>query len=382
MESKKVIRSSPRKHRHNNGATTARRMGGSSGATQRFGGVWCTTSFFYMPLLILLLLLWHDDDATVRVSAFSLTSSTSSSSSFTTRVSSMVQQTDHKLVMTRMQNSKNNKRIGSSRLFMVVDDDDTNNSNKKGSASPPLSSFVASTSAGGGGGSSDSNSSESNVHNNEQQIDRPSDDVSSSGPVASFMTGFQKWFRSPDAKADLQTYFISLFIALLLRFAIIEPRYIPSLSMYPSFDIGDQIAVEKVTKRLKPLYRREVIVFRPPAAFQEIIQKQYGGGTNKIQREALIKRIVAIAGDTVQVNQQGILLINGVLQDEPYLAEPAAFYVYGPVVVPPGQVLVLGDNRNQSLDGHIWGFLPVENVIGRAVFKYWPPWRVGNDGMY
>lgn len=193
-------------------------------------------------------------------------------------------------------------------------------------------------------------------------------------------SGIQNWMKSPEAKEDIKTYFTSLFVALLLRFIIIEPRFIPSLSMYPTFDIGDQIAVEKVTKRIKPLYRREVVVFRPPSAFQEVIQKQYGG-PSKIQREALIKRIVAIAGDTVQVDRQGVLLINGVAQEEPYTAE-LANYIFGPVTVPPGNVLVLGDNRNQSLDGHIWGFLPEENVIGRAVFKYWPPWRVGNNGMY
>ena len=52
-------------------------------------------------------------------------------------------------------------------------------------------------------------------------------------------------------------------------------------------------------------------------------------------------------------------------------------YEWGPMVVPAGKVMVLGDNRNHSLDSHIWGFLPRENVIGRAVFKYWPLWRVG-----
>ena len=69
------------------------------------------------------------------------------------------------------------------------------------------------------------------------------------------------------------------------------------------------------------------------------------------------------------------------MQEEPYTAEDAA-YEFGPVTVPPGTVLVLGDNRNHSLDGHIWGFLPTKNVIGRAVFVYWPPWRLGNEGMF
>ena len=79
--------------------------------------------------------------------------------------------------------------------------------------------------------------------------------------------------------------------------------------------------------------------------------------------------------------KNGKLFINNNEQDEPFTAEDAK-YQFGPVVVPKNEVLVLGDNRNQSLDGHIWGFLPKENVIGRAVFVYWPPWRMGNEGMY
>ena len=85
-------------------------------------------------------------------------------------------------------------------------------------------------------------------------------------------------------------------------------------------------------------------------------------------------------GDEVQV-MGGKLFVNGMEQDEPYKNEDPE-YEFGPVVVPEGSVLVLGDNRNHSLDGHIWGFLPAENVIGRAVFIYWPPWRVGATGMY
>lgn len=103
----------------------------------------------------------------------------------------------------------------------------------------------------------------------------------------------ERWFKSEEGREDVKTYFVSLAIALVLRFTIIEPRFIPSLSMYPTFEVGDQLAVEKVTKRLKPFYRQEVVVFNPPATFREILVDQYGQDASKA-REALIKRIVAI----------------------------------------------------------------------------------------
>ena len=102
-----------------------------------------------------------------------------------------------------------------------------------------------------------------------------------------------EWWNSAEGRDDVKTYFVSLSIALLLRFTIIEPRYIPSLSMYPTFDVGDQLAVEKVTKRLKPFYRQEVVVFNPPQSFRDIMTGQYGQDMSRA-KEALIKRIVAI----------------------------------------------------------------------------------------
>jgi signal peptidase I len=192
------------------------------------------------------------------------------------------------------------------------------------------------------------------------------------------LASIKSWFASEEGRDDVKTYFISLFVALLIRFTIIEPRYIPSLSMYPTFDVGDQLAVEKVTKLYKPLYRNEVVVFNPPQTFRDIVTNQYGDPSKG--KEALIKRIIAVEGDQVEV-KRGKLFVNNAEQDEPWTAEEAT-YTFGPVIVPPGNVLVLGDNRNHSLDGHIWGFLPKQNIIGRAVFVYWPPWRLGNDGMF
>ena len=109
-----------------------------------------------------------------------------------------------------------------------------------------------------------------------------------------FLESIKAWFISEEGKEDVRTYTWSLIVALLIRFLIVEPRYIPSLSMYPTFDVGDQLAVEKVTKRIRPFSRKEVVVFNPPQSFREIMVGQFGGDPTGKSREALIKRIVAI----------------------------------------------------------------------------------------
>lgn len=173
--------------------------------------------------------------------------------------------------------------------------------------------------------------------------------------------------QNQENQEEIQSYAVSLAVALLVRFFIVEPRFIPSLSMYPTFEIGDQLAVDKISKLYRPVVRKDVVVFNPPQAFKEI-----SGMDNN---EALIKRVIAVAGDVVQM-KKGVLIVNGEAQTDSFVNE-AAYYDWGPQAVPPGMLMVLGDNRNHSLDSHIWGFLPKENVIGRAIFKYWPVWRLG-----
>jgi hypothetical protein len=115
------------------------------------------------------------------------------------------------------------------------------------------------------------------------------DDKKRSFQELSFIEQVQEWFSSPEGREDVKTYTVSLGVALLLRLIIIEPRYIPSLSMYPTFEVGDQLAVEKVTKRIRPFSRKEVVVFNPPEKFREIV-----GDSSGKAKEALIKRIVAV----------------------------------------------------------------------------------------
>jgi signal peptidase I len=88
-----------------------------------------------------------------------------------------------------------------------------------------------------------------------------------------------------------------------------------------------------------------------------------------------IKRVVAVAGQTVEV-RGGQVIVDGVVQDEPYLEE-APSYEYGPITVAEGQYFVLGDNRNNSYDSHAWGTLDKSFLIGRADIRYWPLDRAG-----
>ena len=85
--------------------------------------------------------------------------------------------------------------------------------------------------------------------------------------------------------------------------------------------------------------------------------------------------MVGRSGDVVEV-KGGQLYRNGEAVVEPWLAEPM-LYRFGPVTVPTGNLLVLGDNRNASLDSHLWGPLPSREVIGTALVRYWPWNRIG-----
>ena len=88
-----------------------------------------------------------------------------------------------------------------------------------------------------------------------------------------------------------------------------------------------------------------------------------------------IKRIVALPGDLIEV-RDGRVYLNATLTEEPYIRGPAN-YQSAPQVVPNGQYFVLGDNRSNSSDSHVWGFLPADNLIGKAWLTYWPPQQWG-----
>ncbi|PZV10095.1 MAG: signal peptidase I [Leptolyngbya sp.] len=165
---------------------------------------------------------------------------------------------------------------------------------------------------------------------------------------------------------NFQILFVALILALLIRLFVAEPRFIPSDSMVPTLEIGDRLVVEKVSYRLHPPSFGDIIVFDPPPQLQSL-------GFSKDQ--AFIKRIIATPGQTVNV-LNGKVHVNNQALVEPYIAAPPN-YLLEPVKVPPGQFFVMGDNRPNSNDSHVWGFVPSQNIIGRAVLRFYPFDRVG-----
>jgi len=151
-----------------------------------------------------------------------------------------------------------------------------------------------------------------------------------------------------------------LAVALYLGINAISARVrVDGFSMNPTLQDGEYVLVSKVTYRLGQPQHGDIIVFKYPGQ----------------PPQDLIKRIIGLPGDSVQVNGSNVY-VNGQPLAEPYIA--AAPMYQGQWQVPEGFLFVLGDNRNDSSDSHSWGLLPRENVIGKALLIYWPPpeWNI------
>ncbi len=178
-------------------------------------------------------------------------------------------------------------------------------------------------------------------------------------------TWWRKLWRTQ--RENLLLLLIALGLALLIRAVVAEARYIPSESMVPTLYPGDRLVVEKISYRFHPPQAGDIVVFHPPDQLKGFTANQ-----------VFIKRVVGLPGQVVQVHQ-GQVYIDGQAQAETYTLEPAS-YELPPVRVPVQMLFVMGDNRNDSNDSHVWGFLPIQNIVGRANFRFWPPTQVGLIG--
>ncbi len=185
-----------------------------------------------------------------------------------------------------------------------------------------------------------------------------------------------------------ETVVFVLVAVILIRFFVGELRWIPSSSMYPTLIEGDRIFVEKVTKPFRAPKRGDVIVFYPPdetlkTDFLSVMARLTGILCKDV---AYIKRIVGLPNDKLEIKKENdnfYVYINDKKEIEPYILSETDWIdcrddMYcGPLQIPDGQYFMMGDNRGNSQDSRFWGFLPEKNIIGRAVFKFWPIPRMG-----
>ena len=199
----------------------------------------------------------------------------------------------------------------------------------------------------------------------------------------------------------LLTFFVSS-----CRSFFAEPRYIPSGSMPPELQINDRLIIEKLSLRNSLPKRGDIVVFKSPYSFDEKLissrskplpKKRYCffmsfppmsfiPGLRDQACDDYIKRVVALPGEIVRVNNRGEVIINNKLIIEPYVfykCTSSLFKRCGEfenIKVPKDHFLVLGDNRSNSWDGRYWPgskFLHKKEIIGRAYLRFWPLSQVG-----
>jgi len=151
----------------------------------------------------------------------------------------------------------------------------------------------------------------------------------------------------------LETALLTLVIFLGVRLGVQNFR-VEGFSMQPTLQSNQYLLVNKVAYMVGEPERGDIVVFRLP----------------QDPKRDLIKRIVALPGEEVEV-RGGIVYIDGKPLEEPYIKDKP-LYFFSKKKVPEGEFFVLGDNRNNSFDSHVWDFLPREYLIGKAWVSYWP----------
>lgn len=156
----------------------------------------------------------------------------------------------------------------------------------------------------------------------------------------------------------------ALLLALVLRATVVQAYVIPTGSMEPTIIPKDRVFGNRFIYRFREPERGDIIAFKPPENI--FVEKT---------SDSLLKRVVGVEGDVIRVHNHK-LWVNGKSMEEPYIMAPPV-YEFPPTKVPQGMVFVMGDNRNDSYDSHMWGPLPRKNIQAKAFFRFWPLNRIG-----
>lgn len=167
-----------------------------------------------------------------------------------------------------------------------------------------------------------------------------------------------------------ESLFSSLIVLFLIYRFIAMPEVVHGASMYPNFDTGERILLEKVTKLYKPYERGEVVILHPP-------------GNDEID---YLKRIVALPGDIVKIKDCRVYIsrygekfeLQEYYLDDSVCTTEGTFFKEGHSIrLVEDEYLVFGDNRENSVDSRFFGVVKGSSIQGRVVLRFWPLDRVG-----
>ncbi len=179
--------------------------------------------------------------------------------------------------------------------------------------------------------------------------------------------------------------FWALVVAVLIKTFLIQPFYIPSRSMVPTLLVDDRVMVSKLNYKVGDISRGDIVVFLSPWRLDEpnegiphrVVRAVLESlGVRTTATDDLIKRVIAVEGDSVEIRNNQVIL-NGVPQVEPYLADGSVMPDMERRTIPSGDVWMMGDNRSESSDSRVFGPVPVEDIVGQAFVRIWPLGRLG-----
>jgi len=165
----------------------------------------------------------------------------------------------------------------------------------------------------------------------------------------------------------IETSVFALLIFIFMYIFLFRPHQVKGNSMYPNFHDAEYLLTNKIVYHFYPIQRGDVIIFKAPQ------NEDYD----------YIKRVIGLPGETAMIANGNVYINNQQLNESNYLdkqvkTSPGLFLTEGKkVTIPENEYLVLGDNRDFSSDSRDWGFVPKENIIGKAWFRYWPFSKIG-----
>ncbi|MHB8481983.1 MAG: signal peptidase I [Nitrospiria bacterium] len=160
-----------------------------------------------------------------------------------------------------------------------------------------------------------------------------------------------------------QSLLIAFVLSMVIKVTVVEAFVVPTGSMEPTIAIGDRFFSNKFIYHFRPPREGEIVIFTPPSQATDNPSIPF------------VKRVIGVEGDSVEI-KNGKVYVNNKPLDESYIKEHPRYHM-SPIKVPENYLFVLGDNRNNSHDSHIWGFVPLQNVKAKAMFRFWPFNRIG-----